>query len=62
MNSIHKNPVSGDWVDEFNDLYLTRDGFVHDRHGRIAPVKVTSTVCNAMRSACAAYNAAMVRK
>lgn len=63
---------AGDLVDADNNLHLTPASaafwhrglryeagrYVTERHGRIPPVPVTSSVWNAMQRACALYNAA----
>jgi hypothetical protein len=57
-----KNEIYKAWdgriCDRANDLFLYEaDGTIHDRHERFEPVPVTSSVWNAMRKACAIYNA-----
>lgn len=68
-----KNKIAKTWdgriVDTHNNLHLAENisadygtmkaghSYIMERHGRITPVLVTSTVWNAMQKACAAYNA-----
>ena len=54
MNTVNKT-WDGRIVDRHNDLHEA-GGKIYDRHSRIQPVPVTSTVWNAMQKACAAYN------
>jgi hypothetical protein len=66
-----KNKITKTWdgriVDDHNNLHVVEafndhgtmkagNTYIMERHGRIAPVLVTSTVWNAMQKACAAYN------
>lgn len=67
-----KNYVSKTWdgriVDAHNNLHIVTayndyrtmqagKTYVMERHDRIAPVEVTSTLWNAMQKACSIYNA-----
>lgn len=66
MPKRYKNRIYKTWdgriCDDANDLHhCVTSGKIYDRHNRIAPVLVTSTVWNAMQKACASYNRAVIQ-